>query len=83
MQPAFFIALWLLVNVFLVGAYDVFAAFFLTPDETVSFWLQQWFKRLPVMAVAVGIVIGHLAWPIGSVILQKGLPHGDGGNPGP
>jgi len=64
MQPSMLIALWLLGNVLLVGVYDVYAIFHLTQEETVSFWVQRWFRELPVLAVAVGIVIGHIAWPL-------------------
>ncbi len=64
MNTGFGIAIWLLLNLGLVGAYDVWAFFFGHPEDTVSFWVQHWFQAFPVLALAVGIVIGHLAWPI-------------------
>ena len=63
MRSSFIIAVWLLANVAAVGAYDVVAAFFLGEKETVSYWLQNWFRTWPMLAVAFGIVIGHLCWP--------------------
>jgi len=67
MPPAFFIALWLIGNMFAVGLYDVFATFFLQEKQTVSFWMQAWLREFPILGVAIGIVIGHLAWPVGSI----------------
>ena len=64
MKPSLFIAFWLLFNVFAVGVYDVFAFFFLQPNESVSFWLQRWMQDFPVLALLLGVVIGHLCWPI-------------------
>ena len=71
MHASLCIATWLLVNLVLVGAWDVYAIFFLGPDETVSFWLQSWMRQFPVLGVAVGILIGHLAWPVYSTIVGK------------
>lgn len=64
MYPGLYIAAWLLANVLIVGVFDIFALFFLTPEDTVSFWVQHWLKEFPVLGVALGIVIGHLAWPL-------------------
>jgi hypothetical protein len=82
MTPAFFIAGWLLGNVFLVGAFDIYACFFLGPEETVSFWIQRWLIRLPIMGVVLGIVVGHLAWPLTPTAIAKEVLRGNGGNSG-
>ena len=58
------VAVWLLVNLVAVGAYDVYAFFALPEDQSVSFWLQRWMRDWPVMAIALGILIGHLTWPL-------------------
>jgi uncharacterized membrane protein SirB2 len=63
-NSGFVIAAWLLANVIAVGVYDVVAFFFLDYTDTVSYWLQSWFMSFPVLALAIGIVIGHLAWPL-------------------
>jgi len=65
MYAGLYISVWLLANVCIVGLFDIFALFFLTPEETVSFWIQRWFQQFPILAVALGVVIGHLAWPLG------------------
>lgn len=64
MNPALLIAAWLLVNVLAIAVYDVIAYFFLPPDQSVSYWLQTWFSAWPMLAVMVGVVIGHLCWPL-------------------
>jgi len=71
MHPSLFIATWLLANLVLVGAWDVYAVFFLGPGDTVSFWLQKWMRAFPVLGVALGILMGHLAWPVDSTIGPK------------
>lgn len=75
--PALFIALWLLTNCFIVGVYDVYAGFFLEPNQSVSYWMQSWLKEFPVIGVALGVVLGHLAWPLHPSVLKK--LNGDGG----
>jgi len=72
LYPSMLIALWLLGNVLVVGVYDVYAIFHLSQEETVSYWMQSWFRQLPVLAVAVGIVIGHLAWPLAVRVPKEG-----------
>lgn len=70
-KPSFFIAIWLLTNVFAVGLYDIFAFFFLEAEETVSFWFSTWFRSFPILALLTGIVIGHLAWPLKVASLKE------------
>lgn len=65
---AFWIALWLMLNVIAVGIYDLFAYFFLPANESVSFWCQSWLVAFPVLGIALGIVLGHLAWPLKVVV---------------
>lgn len=64
MSSGLCVAIWLLVNLALVGAYDLYAFFALPDDASVSFWLQRWMQQIPALAVAVGVLIGHLSWPI-------------------
>jgi len=58
------VAVWLLVNLGLVGAYDLYAFFALPDDQSVSYWLQRWCQQIPALAVALGVLIGHLTWPL-------------------
>jgi hypothetical protein len=64
MNSGLLIALWLMTNVVAVGLYDVFAFWFLPTDLSVSHWIQKWLQEFPVFALAVGVVGGHLFWPI-------------------
>jgi uncharacterized membrane protein SirB2 len=63
-NSGFCIAAWLLANLVAVGAYDLVAFFFLGYEDTVSFWLQRWFMAFPVAALGLGVIIGHLCWPL-------------------
>lgn len=58
------IAIAFLVVVLAVGAYDVYASFFLPPGSTVSYFIQGWSKQFPALAFAVGFLVGHLFWPL-------------------
>jgi hypothetical protein len=74
MNSGLCIALWLLGNLGAVAVYDVIAYWFLPPDESVSWWLQKWLTNWPMGGVFLGIVIGHLAWPLhrsGESLVQK------------
>ena len=64
MNPGLLVSFWLLGNLFLVGVYDLYSFFFLPPGNSVSFFFQKWMQEFPVLAVCLGILIGHLAWPL-------------------
>lgn len=59
------LALALLVVMALIGAYDVWAAFTLAPGHTVSELVQSWAVRFPILPFALGLLCGHLFWPLG------------------
>lgn len=63
--PAFFLALAFLAVCGMVGGYDVYAAFALPPGNTVSAILYGWGQSFPVFPVVLGILLGHLFWPVG------------------
>jgi hypothetical protein len=63
-NAGFLIGIWLLANVAAVGVYDVAIFAFGNPEDSVSVWVQRWMESFPVLAVGLGILIGHLAWPI-------------------
>lgn len=74
MCAGFWVAAWLLVNVFLIGAFDLYALYFWDEEQTVSFWVQRWLQQMPVLGVAFGVVIGHLAWPVQRQLYRGGGP---------
>lgn len=50
------------VIVILVG-WDIYAAFSKEQGDTISSLVLAWSSRKPIIALAVGIIIGHLFWP--------------------
>ena len=72
MYMGLWVAVWFLGNVLLVGAFDIYVLFFLPEQQTVSYWVQHWLKEFPVLGIALGVVIGHMAWPIGKAAAKGG-----------
>lgn len=64
MQPHLWCAFFLLVGILVVGAWDVYALFFLPPGATVSAVVQDWSHRYPILPAIVGLVVGHIFWPV-------------------
>jgi hypothetical protein len=46
------------------GAWDVYALYALTAADTVSAAVRQWAEELPVVPLLVGIILGHLFFPL-------------------
>ena len=63
MSLAASIALALLALHLVVGAWDIYATFWLPPGSTVSWVLQGWCRHWPVLPFAMGVLAGHLLWP--------------------
>ena len=57
-------AMSLLVIIFLAGAWDVYVTFSGYPDATVSDIVQSWGMSYPILPLAVGVLLGHLFWPV-------------------
>jgi len=64
MYSGLYVSIWFLANVLFVGLFDIYAIFFLRREDTVSYWFQAWLRDFPILGVALGVIIGHLAWPI-------------------
>lgn len=64
MNTGLYVAAWIMANLMAVGVYDVAAYFCLDRTQSVSFWLQRWFSEWPMLAVGLGVIIGHLCWPV-------------------
>lgn len=62
--PGFWLAVGFLCFLFALGVYDVYAVFFLPEERTVSHYLRLWSERVPVLPLVVGIVIGHIFFPL-------------------
>jgi hypothetical protein len=58
------VAAWLLLNFLSVACYDVYAYYALPADQSVSFWLYNWSSEFPMLACSIGLIVGHLLWPL-------------------
>lgn len=47
-----------------IGAYDVLVSYRLLDGVTVSSVIHRWSTAFPVMPLLVGLLLGHLFWPI-------------------
>lgn len=59
---AFYLALWLMLHLVMVGIWDVWC---LTTDHagyTVSSVIRVWSSAFPILTLAVGMLLGHLFW---------------------
>lgn len=64
MTSGTYIAAWIVANLLAVGVYDLIAWRFLPVDQSVSYWVQRWSQEFPVFTLGIGIVLGHLFWPL-------------------
>ena len=55
---------YLFATLSIVGAYDVYAVLFLGSDSTVSYEVYSLGKRLPAMYLFVGVLLGHIFFPL-------------------
>lgn len=58
------LALALHVIVFGVGVWDIVAIARRRPQDTVSATIYDWSTELPILPFALGVVLGHLLWPL-------------------
>ncbi len=50
-------------TVFILGVYDIFAEIFGGDSTTISQIILHMSQAVPIIAVAFGVLIGHLFWP--------------------
>ena len=58
------VAIVLLFVLLVVGIYDAIAIMFFGEGYTISMVVKSWARHFPILAVLVGIVVGHLFWPV-------------------
>ena len=63
MQPNTGIAVAIVVALGLAGIWDIIALSSGGKMATVSSVLTGWARDLPIFAVSIGVLIGHLFWP--------------------
>lgn len=54
-------ALLLILIILVAGIVDVVATWH--DEPTVSNIISEWSTRFPILAVSIGVMIGHLFWP--------------------
>lgn len=59
-----FLALSLLAVALICGLLDTLIVFGKLPMPTVSQIIQGWATEQPIIGVAIGVLIGHLFWPV-------------------
>jgi hypothetical protein len=64
MKPNSFTALLLLIVVLAAGVWDVIAGNKWGSTATISSVIYNWATRFPILPLAVGLVLGHLFWPV-------------------
>lgn len=57
------LALSLVVVLTLVAVWDVYCAATGRQNDTVSATMQEWSQNHPMLAVTVGVILGHIFWP--------------------
>jgi len=63
-DTGFWLAITMLIVIASVGAYDLYALWYLPPDTTVSYYLRTWSVTFPGLPLLIGFVLGHLFYPI-------------------
>ena len=55
---------WLVITLAIVGAWDIYAIVFVGGNSTVSFEFYRLGKRFPTFYLIVGLLIGHIVFPL-------------------
>lgn len=63
-QVQLWLAIALLVILFVVGIWDIYASYWIGSGNTVSYLIQSWSLQFPALPLLVGFLLGHLFWPI-------------------
>jgi hypothetical protein len=57
-------AWWLIVTLTACSAYDLWSLFFAADNSTISYQLYYWGSTYPTFYLFLGIIIGHLVFPL-------------------
>lgn len=58
------LAVCLVAICFAIAVWDMYVTFAHIPESTVSEIIQRWATFHPVIPLTVGLLLGHLFWPI-------------------
>ena len=59
-----YVAAVLMIVILFVGVYDVLALFAKGQAFTVSYVVKSWSAHFPVIPLLIGLILGHLLWPV-------------------
>lgn len=62
--PALVMAIIFVGSLAGIGAYDSYCLFADTPGITVSAVLREWSEAFPILPLLLGVVVGHLFFPL-------------------
>lgn len=63
LKPGFWMAVCIMGSLVVAGIWDVYCYYTDRSTDTVTSVLQEWVREMPILAVAVGILLGHLFFP--------------------
>lgn len=58
------LAMAILANLIFVFVWDIYCWFQMPPGYSVSYIFYKWAKEFPLLPIAVGILLGHLFFPL-------------------
>jgi hypothetical protein len=61
-MPQFYLSVLLLLVIIAIYIWDAWAMSSGVPSETVSTIVRGWSEKQPILAFAVGLLIGHIFW---------------------
>lgn len=64
----------LIAFIHIIVIWDVVAGMKWGYQATVSWVLNGWFSDMPVLLLAIGVLIGHTAWPLKAGPVSPPLP---------
>jgi hypothetical protein len=64
-SPNVVVALVLIFVTIFVGLYDSIALMFWSAPYSISYVLKDWSRHFPILPLLMGIILGHVFWPVG------------------
>lgn len=58
----------ILVVLGVTAAWDIYSSYTGSGSDTVSRTVQDWSVLYPVLPFSVGVIIGHLFWPVAPIL---------------
>jgi len=62
MTPSFFLAMLFATFCLVIGIWDTYIVAFAQTEDTVSTIIRGWVHEYPILAFALGVIVGHVFW---------------------